>query len=164
MKNTNNNGEKGIFILDDKTFVIRNPKIKGRRINPILSKINDYKKSAELKDTANYNLQGMIEVCKDLNINFNKINDSEKIDELEQKKLQDALLANPDYIAKIYGNNGDTNLLFDCIIEIIEYYKEDNANISEDDFTINDILKVVKYLKNCESNIIPDFLLLRSVK
>jgi hypothetical protein len=149
------------FKLDNKSFEIKNAKLKGYAGAEILSQINDYKTSCTL-DITNANNVEMIKLCQKAGVKLSDLTSDDTALQTEaQNKIAKLIDSDANLIFSLFGKAGDSKILFGVMDSILEYYKQSediNVDITGDDFTKPDIIEVIKFLKKEPKNEIQDFL------
>jgi hypothetical protein len=154
--------------LDEgKELVIKNTTLKGKRSITILSSIKDYTNTckpdfSKPDSKPKVNEARAIQVCKKYNIDL-----SNNKTEEGQKAINDYFEKNPHIALELYVTDGNSEILFEIITEVLEYYQNreglDNT-ISEEDFCVEDILQVIKHISENPKNQLQDFLKLISTR
>jgi hypothetical protein len=155
------------FLIDGKSFVINNPKLKGYRGANILSQIEDYRNSCTI-DTTKPNMAELLKLCKLADVTLEDLNSTDEAKSKQSNdKIQELVLNDSSLLISVFGQSGNVKILFDVISDILEYYKTvENleTELTSDDFTKSDIFDVIRYLKSEPKNEIQDFLGLTAQK
>ena len=148
---------------ENKTFLIKNPKLKGVLGANIKSKMNDFATAGieSLKDSSNPKVRAFFAKALTASVEGENIALSEALNKMVYEDI--------DVTYELLKSNNFVNLklLFELIIDVIEYYQTREGldpEISSDDFNDTDILKVLRVFAKEDENNLQDFLNLVAVQ